>query len=131
MLRHSRVLRADTDDHGYLGSGGRLHRPRIQSGAAVNHPEPTRRWVLQLGAGTVLTGFSGIPAIAATPLPAGLYLPSTDHLAHILKSASTARPLAAYTPQFFSPSEVAIVRRIVALLLGDIPEANDVIADIV
>jgi len=94
------------------------------------YPQPTRRWVLQLAGETVLTGFSGTPGRATESLPAGLYLPSTDHVAHVLKAAASARPLAGYSPQFFSPGELRIVRHIVGLLLGDIPNGGDLVAEV-
>jgi hypothetical protein len=93
----------------------------------VTQPEVSRRWVLQLGAGGVLTGFRGA-AGAEAPLPPGVYLPDTNHLAHVIKAASTTRPPAGYKPQFFTPSELQTVREIVAALLGDVPP--DVAADI-
>jgi hypothetical protein len=40
------------------------------------------------------------------------------------------RPLAGYSPQFFSPDEFRSIRRMIGLLLGDIPLDSDVIADI-
>jgi hypothetical protein len=97
----------------------------------VKHREPTRRWLLQLGAGAALSGFSGMPGDGAESLPAGLYLPSTEHVAHALKAAALADPLAGYKPQFFSPDELTTVRRITGLLLGDVPDASHLIADIV
>ena len=93
--------------------------------------EPTRRWVLHIGAGALLTGFSGIPGEAAPPLPPGVYLASTDHVAHALRAAMNARPLANYSPQFFSAEELALLRRVVTSLLGDVPDRPQVIAEIV
>ncbi len=78
----------------------------------------TRRWLLRTGAGALLSGFSGMPGEAQTPLPPGLYLPSTNHLGHALKAAASAHPYANYTPQFFSPAEFATVRSIAAIALG-------------
>src|ERR1017187_9682436 len=55
--------------------------------------EFTRRlWLLRLGSGVVLTGFSGLDleAAAQSPLPPGLYQPSIDHLAHVLKPVAAA-----------------------------------------
>jgi len=92
--------------------------------------QPTRRWVVRVAGGAVLTGFSGAPGGASESLPAGLYLPSTDHIAHLLKAAASARPHAGYSPQFFSADEFRGIRRIIGLLLGDIPLDSDVISDI-
>ena len=97
----------------------------------MTHPEPSRRWVLQVGAGTLITGFSGMPGTAAETLPQGLYLPSTDHMAHALKAAANSHPLADYRPQFFSPEQLITVRRILALLLGDVNNGPRVIGEIV
>jgi hypothetical protein len=47
-----------------------------------------------------------------------------------LKAAASARPLAGYSPKFFSPGEYRTIRRIIELLLGDTPLDSDVIADI-
>jgi len=93
----------------------------------VTEPEVSRRWVLQLGAGVVLTGFRGT-AGAEAPLPPGVYLPDTNHLAHVIKAASNAHPLADYRPQFFTGGALEMVREIVAALLGDV--SHEVIADI-
>ena len=105
-----------------------------------------RQWLLRLGHSVVLTGFSGavceieIQALTVTParasadqaLPPGLYLPSPDHLSHVLVADERfhsrvagsetdyaqprTRPL---QPQFFSPDEFAVVRRLVELILGE------------
>jgi hypothetical protein len=84
---------------------------------------------MRLGAGVVLSGFRG--AIAAdAPLPPGVYLPDTNHLAHVIKAASTARPLADYKLQFFSPGALEVVHQIVAVLLGEVsPEVTGDIAN--
>jgi len=109
-----------------------------------------RQWLLRLGQGVVLSGFSGTvgelaaqtaahaspanPAEAA--LPPGLYLPSSDHLSHTLvtderfrppvpgSETEYARPHAGpYQPQFFSAPEYPVARRLVELLLGEAPPA--------
>lgn len=78
----------------------------------------SRRWVLRLGAGSVLTGFHGF-ADEAAPLPAGVYGPSLNHLAHALQAAN-AHPLANYQPRFFDAREYALIQRIFRVLLGDV-----------
>ena len=88
----------------------------------------SRRWMLQIGAGTVLSGFSG-HAEDETPLPPGLYGPSMNHLAHALHEAN-AHPLAGYPPRFFAPAEFAIMRRVTAVLLGPVPN-DEVLTEIV
>ncbi len=79
-----------------------------------------RRWLLRLGDTVVLTGFSGIVLDAAgTPaLPAGLYLPSMDHLAHAMAKAQTPSqgPVA---PQFFGDSDLQLMTKLVARILGE------------
>ncbi len=112
-----------------------------------------RQWLLRLGQGVVLTGFSGAVGEltadalgtstpqAATPaspaLPSGLYVPNNDHLTHALTSDDRFHPIPAGTeteyarprtgpfiPQFFSPEEFAVVRRLVGLFLGGAPAAS-------
>lgn len=112
-----------------------------------------RQWLLRLGQGVVLTGFSGAvgelaadalaaPALqAATPashaMPPGLYLPNNDHLTHALTSDDRFHPIPAgaeteyarprtgpFVPQFFSPDEFAVVRRLTELFLGEAPVAS-------
>lgn len=109
-----------------------------------------RQWLLRLGQGVVLSGFSGTAgelaaqtAAHASPaqsaqaaLPPGLYLPSPDHLSHTLvtderfrppvpgSETEYARPHAGpYQPQFFSATEYPAARRLVELLLGEAPPA--------
>ena len=106
-----------------------------------------REWLLKLGEAAVLLGFTGtapasdaaesslfgLPdAEPANALPPGLYEPSSDHLAHVLASDSLFHPVppgsetdylrprtGPYQPQFFSPSEFQVVRRLVSLMLGE------------
>ncbi len=82
--------------------------------------EQTRRmWLLRLGAGTVLTGFSGMDLTGAArpPLPAGLYEPSADHLAHVLKPAGAVQGPAA--PLFFTAGEYRQLGALIAKMLGE------------
>ncbi len=79
--------------------------------------EWTRRlWLLRLGSGVVLTGFSGLDLHAAPqpPLPPGLYLPSIDHLAHVLKPEGS--PKIPTAPLFFTAAEY---QQIVGLIGSD------------
>jgi hypothetical protein len=89
----------------------------------------TRRWFLEVGAGVVLTGFHGTAPAEGT-LPPGLYLPSVDHLGHALRR-SGENPLAGYRLQFFTPDEDRLLRRVLMVLLGDVPNRDQVIAGIV
>ncbi len=96
----------------------------------MSESETSRRWILRLGAGAVLTGFRGEPAECAETLPPGLFLPASDHLAHVIQAAARSRPLTNYEPEFFTPGELEKVRTTVAVLLGDIPNASQVTRDI-
>jgi hypothetical protein len=84
--------------------------------------DPSRRvWLLRLGSGALLTGCSGIDLGAAegVKLPPGLYEPSVDHLAHVLKPApNEAQPSA---PLFFEPAEYRQLQDLAARMLGEEP----------
>jgi len=111
-----------------------------------------RQWLLRLGHTVVLTGFSGVagelaadaltaqeaagsPSEALTP---GLYLPNNDHLTHALMSDDPFHPVppgsetdyvrprpGPFVPQFFSADQFAVVRRLVALFLGNAESSKD------
>ena len=89
-----------------------------------------RQWLLQLGGGAVLTGWSGVD-LSAAELPPGLYGPSREHLGHAL----AGHPMAAngetelvqvrsttFDPAFFSADQYRTILQLTALLLG---EASD------
>ena len=83
--------------------------------------EITRRtWLVRLGGGTILTGFSGMDLSSATApvaLPPGLYMPSLNHLAHALKApAPSAGPV---QPRFFSGDDFKLIGHLVSLILGE------------
>lgn len=81
--------------------------------------EWTRRlWLLRLGSGVVLTGFSGLDlhATPQPPLPPGLYLPSIDHLAHVLKPEGS--PKIPTAPLFFSAAEYQQIVGLIGVMLG-------------
>ncbi len=103
-----------------------------------------RQWLLSLGSAIVLAGTNGLPSQAGsgieqtnvagsiTTLPPGLYLPSFDHLTHVLTrdeaivkippGAETeyVRPREApYRPKFFSPENLQTIRRLVEIILGE------------
>jgi hypothetical protein len=91
-----------------------------------------RRWLLQLGGGVVLAGWSGSDVDAAE-LPAGVYEPSRDHLGHALAGHPVAAGgetqlvearVATFQPAFFSRDEYPIIARLTALFLGETPEAS-------
>ena len=104
-------------------------------GAAVTR----REWLLSLGSAVVLAGFSGAPgevaAQSAAPglgaLPPGVFLPSLDHLTHVLTSdglfhaippgAETeyVRPRSGpFAPKGFAQEEFPVIRRLVEIILG-------------
>ena len=89
--------------------------------------ELTRRlWLLRLGSGVVLTGFSGLDlnATPQPPLPPGLYLPSIDHLAHVLKPEDSSK--FAPAPLFFTAAEYRQIVGLVSTMLGQDPGATPV-----
>src|ERR1700736_5276897 len=79
-----------------------------------------RRWLLHLGGITALAGLSGadFEALAATPLPPGLYEPSLDHLTHILQPPKTS-DAAPDPPRFFQGADFDLLKRLTALILGE------------
>ena len=69
---------------------------------------------------------------APTQLPPGVFLPSSDHLGHVLMSSGRFRPIppgcptdyvvprtGPYTPLFFSPEEFKVITRVTQLILGE------------
>lgn len=84
--------------------------------------ELTRRlWLLRLGGGAVLTGFSGLDLEAAQQplLPPGLYQPSIHHLAHVLKPVPDAGMSS--PPLFFTNAEYKQIEGLVGRMLGEDP----------
>jgi hypothetical protein len=101
-----------------------------------------REWLLRLGETAVLMGLGGAaeeaklgaspPASSAdAALPPGLYEPSNDHLSHAFSSDTRFHSIPAGTetdylrtpsvpfqPEFLSPQEFEIVRRIVELVIA-------------
>ena len=98
-----------------------------------------REWLLSLGSAVVLAGFSGAPGEAATQsaapvagaLPPGLFLPSLDHLTHVLTSDGPFHPIppgaeteyvrprsGPFVPQGFAQEEFPVLRRLVEIILG-------------
>ncbi len=103
-----------------------------------------RQWLLSLGGAAVLAGFRGAPgdgsALAAqgaagqsaVQLPPGLFLPSYDHLTHVLMLDARFHPIppgteveyvsprnGPYVPQALGQGEFAVVRRLVEIILGE------------
>ncbi len=98
-----------------------------------------REWLLTLGGAAVLAGFSGAPgeaaaqsAAPAAALPPGVFLPSLDHLTHILTSDGPFHPIppgaeteyvrprsGPFVPQGFAQEEFPVIRRLVEIILGE------------
>ncbi|HTT60440.1 MAG TPA: hypothetical protein VMG35_01315 [Bryobacteraceae bacterium] len=79
-----------------------------------------RIWLLRLGSGALLAGWSGEDLAAdRAKLPPGLYAPSADHLAHVLRPASHDTQPAA--PLFFDAAEYSRLQDLVARMLGEEP----------
>jgi hypothetical protein len=89
--------------------------------------EVTRRlWLLRIGSGAALTGLTNLDlqAAAGPPLPAGLYEPNADHLAHVLKPiAEVETPTA---PQFFTAAEYQQLATLIGAMLGEDPSTPPV-----
>lgn len=89
-----------------------------------------RDWMVTAGEAAAALGIAGLidaDSLKSPTLPAGLYLPSTDHLSHALYEATHAEPaLPSAKPRFFSPAEFAVVERISGLILGE--EADSFVA---
>jgi len=98
-----------------------------------------REWLLNLGSMIAFAGFHGVPNLtpqdlSVAPLPPGLFQPSLDHLNHAMASEGLFFPAAAgsqteytrprsgpFVPQGLAEEEFRLVKRLVEILLGDIP----------
>jgi len=137
----------------------RVGSPEAKIGTGKAASLTRRDWLLKLGEAAVLVGFSGTveetvatpaaalvpPAVGSSALPPGLYEPSNDHLTHALSAdrlfhpipegseTDYAKPLTGpFQPQFFSPSEFEVIKRITELMLGEpaeLPSASSKVAD--
>jgi hypothetical protein len=93
----------------------------------MNPEELSRRmWLLRLGSGALLAGWSGIDlgAADAANLPPGLYEPSIDRLAHVLRPAPANQQPS--PPLFFEAAEYRQLQSLVAKMLGEEPAARPV-----
>ena len=94
-----------------------------------------RRWLMQLGGGVVLTGWTG--ELDAAELPPGVYEASRDHLGHALAGHTVApggetelvELHGAFQPAFFSRDEYQTILRLTAMLLGE-PSETPVVREI-
>ncbi len=84
--------------------------------------ELTRRdWLLQVSSGMALSGLTSqdLSADAEAPLPPGLFQPSADHLAHVLKPVAAGESWP--SPLFFAVKEYQQLAGLVAMILGEDP----------
>ena len=114
--------------------------PNHQESSQASPDISRREWLMRLGGTAVLMGFQGAPAggqngpasAAMDRLPPGLYDPSQDHMTHALESDGGFFPAPAgsetdflrppsgpFQPQYFSPPDLALVKRLVAWFLGE------------
>jgi len=90
-----------------------------------------RQWLMQVGGGAVLAGWSGIDLTAAE-LPPGVYEASRDHLGHAL----AGHPMASggetelvqvhtgtFQPAFFQPDQYRQLLQLTGIILGEEPDA--------
>ncbi len=89
-----------------------------------------RRWLMQLGGGVVLAGWTG-GDLDAVELPPGVYEASREHLGHALAGHPVAaggetelvQPRAAtFQPAFFSRDGYQTIVGLTGLMLGETPE---------
>ncbi len=79
-----------------------------------------RGWILRIGGAALLheIDLGAVSAAEKQPLPVGLYEPSLQHMAHALKVA-TASPAGPPIPQYFGAEDFALIRTLVARILGE------------
>lgn len=94
-----------------------------------------REWLVTIGAAAASPVIAKLPQgdiSHVTALPSGVYEPSTDHLSHALMNAQRYHPIPGecpteyvrprtgpFEPKFFSKAEFPLVRRLVAVILGE------------
>jgi hypothetical protein len=90
-----------------------------------------RQWLLQLGGGAVLAGWSGID-LSAAELPPGVYEASRDHLGHALAGHPVAPGgdtelvqirTGTFQPAFFEPDQYRQLLQLTSIVLGETPDA--------
>jgi len=90
-----------------------------------------RQWLLQVGGGTVLAGWTGVD-LGAAELPPGVYEPSRDHLGHAL-AGNPVSPggdtelvqirTGTFQPAFFQPNQYRVLRQLTGIILGESADA--------
>jgi len=89
-----------------------------------------RQWLMQVGGGVVLAGWSGIDLTAAE-LPPGVYEASRDHLGHALAGHPMAQGgetelvqvrTGAFQPAFFQPHQYRQIVQLAGVILGEAPD---------
>jgi hypothetical protein len=89
-----------------------------------------RQWFLDVGGGVMLAGWSGAD-LEAAELPPGVFEASREHLGHALAGHTPAAGAETelvqirgvkFQPAFFTPDQYRVIRRLVALMLGE-PES--------
>jgi len=108
-----------------------------------------RHWLLSLGGGVALAGWSGMELEAAgsqasssAALPPGIYEASLEHLGHALADRGAFARLPAdseieivrprsgsYQPAFFTQTQYPVIRRLAGLLLGE-PDTAAIVDEI-
>jgi hypothetical protein len=90
-----------------------------------------RQWLLRVGGGVVLAGWTDVDLTAAE-LPPGVYEPSREHLGHALAGhpvgAGGETDLvqlrgAAFQPAFFQPDQYRTLVHLTSIVLGESPDA--------
>lgn len=90
-----------------------------------------RQWLLRVGGGVLLAGWTDVDLTAAE-LPPGVYEPSREHLGHALAGhpvgAGGETELvqvrgAAFQPAFFQPDQYRTLVHLTSIVLGESPDA--------
>ena len=91
-----------------------------------------RQWLMRVGGGAFLAGWSGVD-VAAAELPPGVYEPSREHLGHAL----AGHPMATggetelvqirsgtFQPAFFQGGEYRTLRELTGIILGEAADSG-------
>ena len=118
-------------------------KEKAENAAEEKNTLTRRKWLINIGKAAALAGIAGTAGSveaetvsaespAASELPPGLYMPSVDHLTHVLSHDSRFHPIppgcptdfvrprsGPYEPQFFSDDEYQMIHRLTELMLGE------------